>query len=141
MATAKPWGPVDPNSTHQRWSYWRFEVDSPDRRRRPGVREVRENAMRFGRRVFRSTVGECRVQAPAPGRYIIEFHVEGPPVHDAAYRASVRREWRDRFVRQGFGPRATLAMDVRLLAGSYEDGRPSTHLIVAPALVLAEAVE
>ncbi len=133
----KPWGPNEPNSTHQRWSRWTFEIVSPDRRRRPSLEEVRDNARRFVRAVFRTTVGECRVRSSTPGRYEIALHLEGPPVHDAGYRDTMRRTWEEKFCRSGFGPQATLSMTASLLAGSYEDGRPSASLIVAPPIVLA----
>jgi len=131
-----PWGPNDPNSTHQRWSRWRFDITSPDRRRRPSLEDVRVNAMKFARAVFKTTVGECRVRVLRPGRYEVAFHVEGPPVHDSAYRDAMRHTWLTRFALPGFGPLATLSMEASLLSGSYEDGRPSVSLIVAPPLVL-----
>jgi hypothetical protein len=136
---SKPWGPNEPNSGNQRWSRWTFDITSPDRRRRPSLEEVRLNAMKFARVVFRTTVGECRVRVLRPGRYEIAFHVEGPPVHDPAYRETMRRTWLEKFTLPGFGPQATLSMDALLLAGSYEDGRPSASLIVAPAIRLVPA--
>lgn len=135
----KPWGPNEPNSGNQRWSRWAFVIVSTDRRRQPSIAEVRVNAMKFARIVFKTTVGECRTTLVRPGRYEIKFHVEGPTVHDPAYRETMRRTWLEKFALPGFGPDATLSMSTALLAGSYQDGRPSVSLIVAPALVLAPA--
>lgn len=135
----KPWGPNEPNSTHQRWSRWTFTITSPTRR--PSGQEVLDNFRRFVRVVFRSSIGEARVRMNRGDTYELSLHIEGPPVHDAAYRAAMARTWLARFVRPGFGPDATMTMDATLLAGSYEDGRPSTHLIVAPPIVFPAGVQ
>jgi len=134
VAVTKPWGPVDPNSTHQRWSDWTFRIHSPTRR--PGPREVRDNARRFARAVFRSTVGQLRLRLDGQGTYEVRIRIEGPAVYDPGYRASVERTWFEKFVRPGFGPDATMTMTARHLAGSPQDGRPAAHLIVAPAIAI-----
>lgn len=138
VAGAKPWGPVDPNSTHQRWSRWRFSI-VPDARRRPTRDEVLNNFRRYIARLFRSTTGRVQVAITRDGHrtlYVCVCEIEGPPVHDADYRAYVEREVAGVFVAKGFGPGARLQqMDAVLLAGSAEDGKPARQLIVMPPIV------
>jgi hypothetical protein len=134
--SARAWGPVDPNSTHQRWSAWRITLRHP--LRWPEVAEVRENAMRFARRVFRSSVGQVRCDRAADG-YVIQVRIEGPAVTDPAYVRAVGRAWQTRFAVPGLGATVQTTMTARLLAGSPDDGRPRAQLIVAPPLVLTEA--
>lgn len=133
MAAAKPWGGVDPNSTHQRWSRWTCVIQTG--RRTPSVREVGENWRRFVPRLFRTTVGQVRTTT-RQGYYAVTAIVEGPDVHDPAYQASVRRQVEANFVRSGFGSDARLVtMEAALLAGSDESGRPALQLIVLPAVI------
>lgn len=140
--TQKPWGPVDPNSAHQRWSRWRFTIEA-DPVKRPTKAEVLDNFRRYAAALFCSTVGQAQV-AIAAGRqgvlYICVVELEGPAVHDATYRDYVQREFAGVFVARGFGPRARLRqMDATLLAGSAEDGQPARQLIVMPSLAVDAA--
>jgi hypothetical protein len=127
------WGPVDPNTTHQRWSHWTFRITSPSPLRRPTVEEVRVNALKFARVCFKSSVGQVRVRKRGAA-YRVDVRIEGPPVHDFAYRLAVERTWNERFVLAGFGPAATCRVSARLIAGSREDGSTPDHLIVAPMM-------
>lgn len=144
MADTRPWGPMDPNSRNQRWSRWTVVVALG--RRRPSLTEVRENWQRYAKRVFQTSVGRARVEnratRPAPpgvfDQIVLMADVEGPPVHDPEYRAWVEREVAGVFVAKGFGPGARLAhFEASLLAGSAEDGRPPTQLLVLPPLRVA----
>jgi hypothetical protein len=134
----KPWGAVDPNSTHQRWSRWVATVRA-HRTRRPTLEDVRLNWTRYVRRLFRTTVGRIRVEV-LDDRYRLVAELEGPPVHDPAYVAWVRRELAGAFVAKGFGPGAVLEdLETALLAGSAEDGRPAAQLLVLPRLTIGKA--
>jgi hypothetical protein len=123
----KPWGVVDPNSQHQLWSRWEFRVEA----KIENLREIELNAARWLRKGFGS-VGRTRVspEIKATGSsLLIECEVEGVPAHDPDYVASVERGFR-RFVDQGFGVGARASVDVKLLAGDFEDGKPRAQLIV-----------
>jgi hypothetical protein len=137
MSDPRPWGPVNPNSAHQRWSRWRFTIVA-DPRRRPSKEEVLENFRRYIARLFNSTTGRVQVAlvtSPKDIRYVCVVELEGPPVHDIEYRAWVQREFAGVFVAKGFGPAAHLQqMDAELLAGSAEDGKPARQLLVLPPL-------
>lgn len=140
---ARPWGPVDPNSTHQRWSRWRFTIVSAPGRR-PPLEDVRDNFQRYVGRLFGSTVGRIQVaiiRVGADHLYVCVTEIEGPPVHDATYRDWVEREFAGVFVAKGFGPGARLRqMDATLLAGSAEDGKPARQLLVMPSAPAVPAV-
>ncbi|MEO8481091.1 MAG: hypothetical protein ABI634_02705 [Acidobacteriota bacterium] len=130
---------MNPNSTHQRWSAWTFVVQARADKR-PARLEVVDNARRFFRAGFKSTVGRLQVEVTG-SRYVIAVQIEGPPCHDPAYRLHVAGEVRERFVRPGFGPGARLVqMDVRLLAGTAEDGQPAAQLLVLPSIYFDEPV-
>jgi hypothetical protein len=134
------WAPdANPNSAHQRWSRWTFVV-LLDARRIPTVDAVRLNFQRYCSRLFKSSAGRVNVAIVRDSRVrpirtyaVHKVEIEGPPVHDPAYQAWVRREFEGVFMAQGFGPGATLMqMEAVLLAGSREDGQPATQLLVLP---------
>ena len=52
------WGPIDPNSDHQIWSRWRFEVHG----KTIPLAEIELNFARWIRLLFRTTVGQALVQ-------------------------------------------------------------------------------
>jgi hypothetical protein len=138
MATEAAYGSLDPNSGNQRWSRWRFVVQPG--RRLPRTREVRNNWQRYMPKLFRTTVGRGRVAKVWVEKrmyYAITAEVEGPPVHDPDFVAWVRREVQGVFVERGFGVGARLReMDAVLLAGSAEDGKPASQLLVLPSLIV-----
>jgi hypothetical protein len=150
MSGEKPWGPVDPNSTHQRWSRWTWVVKC-DPLKVPSRKDVEHNFGLYVRRLFHSTVGRARVlyvhdrrDSPlgeaglplslfAKHVFILQVEIEGPNVHDPDYVAHVKREFAGVFVAKGFGPSAQLLrQEAELLAGSAEDGRPAKQLLVLP---------
>lgn len=126
---------MNPNSAHQRWSQWTFAIRATPRRL-PGHDEVLDAARRFFRMLFRTTAGQVRIEIR--GRiYTVQIQVEGPDAHDPQVREQVRTQFFSDFVHKGFGPGASLIeMEVRLLAGSAEDGRPRAQLLVLPPLSL-----
>jgi len=88
----------------------------------------------YVRAVFRSTVGRVRVARPAWRDYVIQIEVEGPPAHDPAFVAAIRRDVIARIVTGGFGDAAVLTRwEVSILAGDTEDGRPRQQLVVVPS--------
>lgn len=132
MATATTWGAMNPNSGGQRWSQWTFSILAA--RRCPPASEVLDAARRFFRLGFKTDAGQVKVDVS--GRlYTVSIQIEGPPCHDPDYRRQVVAQMRARFVAQGFGVGARLLnMDVRLLAGTAEDGSPAAQLLVLPPL-------
>jgi hypothetical protein len=150
----KPWGAVDPNSTHQRWSRWTFTVAAhPDKL--PTQAECIDAFRRYVAVLFQSRIGRVKLEIasnawrggmfngeyPEVWLYVFTVEVEGPPVHDVMYRDWVRREFGGVFVLKGFGPSARLhQMETSLLAGSAQNGTPSRQLLVLPTVkLLAES--
>jgi hypothetical protein len=126
---------MDPNSQHQRWSRWSFDIISPDLARRPKSSEVVDNARRFFATGFHSTVGRVRVDRRAMDRYAVSVEIEGPPVHDPCYRMDVARRVAEHFVARGFGPQARIEhWTVMCLAGDAEDGKPPAQALFMPQI-------
>lgn len=132
----KPWGGVDPNSAHQRWSRWVFVVTLEGQSARVQLNPVRDAWQRYIPRLFKTTVGRgmATMHAGDVNRCVLTAEIEGPAVHDSMYRDYVRREFVNVFM-LGFGPGARFdGMDASLLAGSAEDGSPAKQLVVLPSL-------
>lgn len=128
---------MDPNTQHQLWSAWTFTVREAGRQ--VPRADVELNAARWLRKGFGS-VGECRVVRTIEG-WRIEARVEGVPAHDPGYVASVEREFRARFVAQGWGVLASGDVKVRILAGDVQDGRPRSQLVMLPRLDVGPLTE
>jgi len=132
LAESRPWGGMDPNSANQLWSRWTFSVDSP---RQVPRAEVELNTLRWLRAGFGS-VGQAQVlERIERGRFVIviEAEVENVPAHDPGYVASVRRAFA-RFVEQGWGVLALGTVEVKVLAGDLQDGKPRSQLVVMPII-------
>lgn len=131
----KPYGDgVDPNSQHQLWSRWIFGVASGKADDAPGVplQLIIDNARRFFRQGFKTTIGQVRCDKQG-SYYTLIVEVEGPTAHDPQYRYHVKEEFEHRFMRPGFGPRATLRVfEVGILCGDQQDGKPPDQLLVMP---------
>jgi hypothetical protein len=121
---------MDPNSQHQRWSRWTFDIEEAGRH--VPRADVELNAARWLRAGFGSA-GQARVLQTITG-WQIEARIEGKPAHDPGYVASVRREFQQRFVEKGWGPLARGWVTVKVLAGDKQDGRAAAQWVELPAL-------
>jgi len=120
---------MNPNGQGQRWSEWDLRVYEVGRH--VPRADVEYNAAKWLRAGFGSA-GRVKVESRAWG-WVVRCVIEGPPAHDPGYVASVRRQWRG-FIEQGWGPMSYGLAEVRLLAGSREDGKPSAQLIEMPRI-------
>ena len=120
----------DPNSAHQLWSFWIFEVYEAGRR--VSRKDVEYNVAKWLKTGFGSA-GRMRLKYTATG-WRIECLIEGPPAHDPGYVASVRRQFDERFVKQGWGSLAWGKVTVQVMAGSLQDGKPPAQMIEMPLL-------
>ena len=126
---APPWGGMDPNSEHQRWSQWMFIIYDL-RSKRPPYEDVKKNAHRFFQQLFGKDSGRMRVTEEVTSWHI-ELQVEGVDAHDPVLVAAVRKQFQRDFVQKGWGSLAHSEVHVKMLAGSPEDGSPAKQLIVA----------
>lgn len=136
MEMSKPWGAVDPNSQNQLWSRWIFHFMT-DAWRAQSPDTIADNARRFFRQLFRSSLGQvrCDLRRKASGdRYQITVEIEGPPAHDPACQDAARRQFVRDFLKPGFGPSARCTgLEVSILAGDRQDGQPRIQLLVMPS--------
>ncbi len=114
----------NPNSTHQLWSMWVFTIrvagkDAPRA-------DVEYNVAKWLRMGFGSA-GRVRVSRTIYG-WKIQVMIEGKPAHDPDYVASVKKHFED-FVAKGFGVLATGEVQVKVLAGDKQDGKPAEQMI------------
>lgn len=123
---------MNPNSEHQLWSAWTFRVF--DAGRLVPRADVETNAARWLNKGFGS-VGAIQCSRTRNG-WLIRARVEGAPAHDPAYLQRVCSEFQTRFVAQGWGPMATSRVEVRILAGHVQDGKPPSQWIDAPTIKL-----
>jgi hypothetical protein len=125
---------MNPNSAHQRWSFWQYRI-YPGGTKRPDFATVKQNAARFGLLLFGSA-SEMRVvqktDDDARLYWEISVRTEGHPVHDPLWVEWVHAQWR-RFLVHGFGDSEVLC-HARLEAGDRQDGTPADQLIILPAL-------
>jgi hypothetical protein len=124
----------NPNSQHQLWSRWVFQVEA-DPFKLPTLVECVDNFRSWCALGFRTRAGRARVIQPTALDYVFLVEIEGPPAHDPQYREHVKRQFIEHFVFKGFGYSARLVQfQVKILAGSREDGTPADQLIVMPPL-------
>lgn len=136
MPADEPWGGMNPNSAHQQWSRWTITVE--DRNASRSKQEILSNARTYFRMLFRSSVGRIRVDRRSTFAYRfvgwrIVIEIEGPPAQDPAYRKAAATDILTQFVEKGFRHRRA-RVDVALLAGQTEDGRPPSQLLVIPPI-------
>lgn len=129
---AKPWGSIDPNSTHQVWSRWTFTV--ADLGAHPDYKSVKSNFARWARKGFGS-VARAKVEEKID-TWVMLVEAEGVPVQDPTYRTAVQLGF-DRFVEQGWGHLGIGKVDAELLAGENDSGKPRTQLVVMPIIAQA----
>lgn len=126
----KPWFGMDPNSAHQLWSQWTFQIW--DNGKHPPFEEVKDNARRWLRQGVGS-VGRVRIEENVRTWTIIA-QIEGADANDPTYVLSVRNHFQKNFVAQGWGPLAVGEVSVEILAGDDQTGRPRSQLIVMPSV-------
>ncbi len=138
MADPKPWGGMDPNSDHQLWSEWTFKAYEGGRRIPTAA--VTVNARRFMAALFGS-VGRMKVEtrlvksgAITQVYHVITAQVEGVAAHDPGLVQTVRLQFERDFVKKGMGPLATSTVEVKILAGDQQDGKPRSQLVVLPGI-------
>ena len=127
---------MDPNSRNQQWSQWVFAVDLLRRSFfEVSFATVKANVARFMRKGFGSAA-RCRIEqkiTPAGStRYVVTVQAEGANANDPEKRAYMETCVR-RFMENGLG-RVRVSMEVSLLAGSPEDGRPADQWLIMPPL-------
>jgi len=130
---------MDPNSAHQRWSFWEYRI-FPDAVHRPALADVKLNAARFGRKIFGSASEMriiCATDEYARVYWDIAVLSEGHPVHDTKYVEWVHGQW-TRFFKNGFGKHCEVRTHARLEAGDREDGKPADQLIILPPLKMGD---
>lgn len=130
---------MNPNTQHQLWSQWVFTVYEGGRH--VPFELVKENLVKWIQMGFGS-VGQLHLEEHILVKnldlkqvyYVATLNVEGAPAHDPGFVTSVRRQFLQRFVQQGFGPLATGTVTARVLAGDMQDGKPPAQLIVIPTI-------
>lgn len=125
-------GGINPNSQHQMWSRWTFQVRA-DLRKVPRYIDCINNSRRFFKLLFGS-VGRARCDQV--GRdFTFTVELEGVPAHDPQYVKDVKRQFTKHFMHRGFGFSARLTLfEVGVLSGDKQDGKPPDQLLVLPQL-------
>jgi hypothetical protein len=92
--------------------------------------------MRYFRAGFKTDVAQVRCDR-AGKEYTLTIRVEGPPATDPFYRDTVRSDFKERFMKPGFGNGAWLrTFDVVILAGDAENGKPPEQMLMMPTIKL-----
>jgi len=125
------WASMNPNSEHQLWSEWRFEIW--DNGLHPSLTEVTDNARRWLNRGFGS-VGQMKVDEKVH-TWRITAIVEGVAANDPLFVKGVRRQFQQNFVEPGWGPLAVSSVEARILAGDEGKSRPPAQLVVMPMII------
>ena len=129
---------MNPNSTHQMWSRWTATITPDLTRALPSHDQVKENCARFYRKAFGAATELNITSTTVPGgRWLIDCRTEGHPAHDPSYVTYMTGHLRH-FLQNGFGPKATVDLVVRLEAGDRQDGTPPDQLILGPAPIVLD---
>lgn len=135
---------MDPNSRNQQWSEWEFTVQllwTPFFRVTHA--DVDANVARFMRKGFGSSsrMKIVRQQGVVEGvlrdRWIFTVQTEAANANDPGKRQYLLDNV-TRFMENGLG-RVRVTMEVRLLAGSPEDGRPAEQWLILPPSIITTA--
>lgn len=138
----KPFGVCDPNSHHQTWARWVFDVRAITAAwLAPDFAQVQMNMARWFRGLTRGTAAALQVDqvasATSPGtlRYTVTLWWDRRDVLDAEFIARIRGEF-ERYMRGGLGESTTVTVKPpKLLAGDLEDGLPRAQwLHMAPRI-------
>lgn len=121
---------MDPNSQNQLWSEWRFQIH--DGGRIIPREHVRENAARWLARLFGSAAA-FRLTRTRTG-WQIKCRAEGVAAHDPSTVAYIKQQFAAYFVARGWGPIASSAVTVRILAGSEQNGKPADQWVGIPTI-------
>lgn len=126
---------MDPNSANQVWSKWVWIVKP--QRFVHSFAVVQQEIARFTRKGFGSG-SQMRITdywdpEEQARLYKIELETEGKPAHDPAFVEYMRASY-EKFFRNGFGQQTTVRLQVKLLAGSRQDGSPRDQWIALPAV-------
>ena len=121
---------MNPNSTNQWWSYWKFTV-TPPVWRQLDFENVRSIYARFGRTTFGSAT-QMKVTEHM-WEWVIEVRTEGHPVHDPNFAKNITAQW-EAFFRHNFGKGVKVVTETKLQAGSRQDGTPAEQLIMLPSV-------
>jgi hypothetical protein len=126
---------MNPNSTHQLWSRWSWTV-YPGRRVALPFEPVKLTIANFTRTLFGSA-GQMRI-IERVNYYVIDLRTEGRPAHDPDFVSLTARQFRDFFVRC-FGVHTRVMLTgPKIEAGSFQDGRPPTQLVILPPLSIKD---
>lgn len=126
---------MDPNSYNQQWSEWKFTVThSPSVAR--SFPEVKENVARFFRKGFGSA-SRMKIDRGRTRRgqvlWLFTVQTEGANATDPQHRAYMQ-DAVTKFMFNGFGPTTVTALEVKLLAGRPDDGRPADQWLILPRI-------
>ena len=118
------------NSQNQWWSLWVFKVTQLDVK---SIETIKTNCARFGRKAFGSA-SQMHIRVdPISMHYTIRIMTEGQPVTDPTYVKWMTSQWK-RFFQSGGA--SLNRCEARLLAGSPQDGRPASQLVMIPTIPL-----
>jgi hypothetical protein len=129
---------MNPNSANQMWSKWTITI-VPGKKIHRSYEEVKLNAARFIRQGFGSTtqvnIDEKLVNSVTT--YGIMIRTERHPVHDPEFVAHCKKAFLD-FFTVGFGVGTKVTTEVKLEAGSKQDGTPAEQLLILPTIRFTE---
>ena len=132
---------MDPNSTHQQWSEWEFTVRllwAPFFR--VTLQDVEYNVATFMRKGFGSSSRmkmekkQRVVSGELRDTWVFTVQTEAANVNDPGKRQYMLDSV-TRFMENGLG-KVDVGMEVRLLAGSPEDGKPAEQWLIMPPSVV-----
>lgn len=119
------------NSANQTWSRWTITV-RPKNLMFRSMDEVRENTSRFFRKGFGSAT-QMRLHKE-DDTWTFDLRSEGHPVQDPDFCRYMTQQI-GHFFLVGFGVGTETTVNVKLEAGSAQDGTPSAQLLVLPSVI------